>query len=332
MILAGSCFVSVPDNVDFTDGGTGFGDLKILIMDNVGGRDINVTVTYKDQDNNIEPAAASTLIPSGTLSGTYIPVILNAGDVLVKDVTGVSITGGVHGDRFELHIFTFYFARPLSMNFNRAGKEDFSLKIQSQSTGKTFEREKAEIPASSVKNPSIMPIIFKRSGLTDHTIESGNPPFRPREFSVNMLRHELPVVITGIQRTITAIRMQRGWDERVVGQVVSGHVLDQDGSLIKNAFKVLLISSYSSGKEVMGDVDPQTSVYQVFLKPTLYDKSYLLISDPVKRLYEQQGSMDLDGRQRIDVIDLKFARIEESAKRIGIGFRKKGMVGLNVSG
>ena len=126
--------------------------------------------------------------------------------------------------------------------------------------------------------------------------------------------------------------MQRGWDERVVGQIVSGHVLDQDGSFIKNAFKVLLISSYSSGKEVMGDVNPQTSVYQVFLKPTLYDRSYLLISDPVKRLYEQHGSIDLDGRQRIDVIDLKFERKEESARRIRIRFRKKGKVGLNASG
>lgn len=332
MILAGSCFVNIPDNVAFTDGSTGFGDLKILIMDNVGGRDINVTVTYKDQDNNIEPAAAPTLIPSGTLSGTYIPVILNAEDVLVKDVTGVSITGGVHGDRFELYIFTFYFAKPLSINFNKAGKEAFFLKTHSQSTGKTFGKNKAAIPASSVNNPSIMPILLKRSRIADHSIESGNLPFINRKFSVNMLRHEVPVVIPGILRTLGAFRMQRGWDERVVGQVVSGHVLDQDGSLIKNAFKVLLISSYSSGKEVMGDVDPQTSVYQVFLKPTLYDKSYLLISDPVKRLYEQQGSMDLDGRQRIDVIDLKFARIEESARRIRIGFRKKGMVGLNVSG
>jgi hypothetical protein len=136
------------------------------------------------------------------------------------------------------------------------------------------------------------------------------------------------VVITGTKRFMKAMRMAKGWDERVVGQVVSGHVLDQDNSFIKNAFKVLLISSFSSGKEVMGDVDPQTSVYQVFLKPTIYDKSYLLISDPVKRLYEQHGSIDLDGNQRIDVIDLKFERKDESTKRVRIGKRKKGDSGL----
>jgi hypothetical protein len=127
----------------------------------VGGRNISVTVTYKDQDNNIQPAATPTLIPSGSLAGTYIPVILNAGDVAVRDVTGVTITGGVYGDRFELHIFTFYFARLLLINFTKAGKEAFTLKTQSQSTGKTYSTNITTIPPSAVKNPSIMPILLK---------------------------------------------------------------------------------------------------------------------------------------------------------------------------
>ncbi len=81
----------------------------------------------------------------------------------------------------------------------------------------------------------------------------------------------------------------------------------------------------------MGDVDPTTAVYQVFMKDTIYDKSFLLVNDPnLKKdlLYRQYGSLNLDGRQRIDVIDLKFERKEESSKRVRIGKRKKGEGGL----
>lgn len=110
---------------------------------------------------------------------------------------------------------------------------------------------------------------------------------------------------------------------------------DQDNSLLQNAFKVMLTSSFSFGKDIMSDVDSQTSVYQVFMKDTIYDRSFLLVNDPnLKKdlLYRQYGSLNLDGRQRIDVIDLKFERKDESSKRLMLGFRKKGMVGLNASG
>lgn len=73
--------------------------------DNVGGSDINVTVIYVDQDGNIETASHSTRIPADILKDTLIDVTLNSGDTGVKDVIGVSITGGVAGDAFELHLF-----------------------------------------------------------------------------------------------------------------------------------------------------------------------------------------------------------------------------------
>jgi hypothetical protein len=49
-------------------------------------------------------------------------------------------------------------------------------------------------------------------------------------------------------------------------------------------------------------------------------------------LYRQYSSLNLDGRQRIDAIDLKFERKEELLKRLMLGFRKKGLVGLNING
>ncbi len=127
------------------------------------------------------------------------------------------------------------------------------------------------------------------------------------------------------------ILFSKAWLESLVGQVVSGHVRDQDNSLLQNAFKVMLTSSFSFGKDIMGDVDPQTAVYQVFMKDTIYDRSFLLVNDPnLKKdlLYRQYGSLNLDGRQRIDVIDLKFERKDESSKRIRLGRKKKGESGL----
>jgi hypothetical protein len=141
--------------------------------------------------------------------------------------------------------------------------------------------------------------------------------------------------LSGRLENAKRIRFSRAWLDSLVGQVVSGHVRDQDNSLLQNAFKVMLTSSFSFGKDIMGDVDPQTAVYQVFMKDTIYDRSFLLVNDPTLKkdlLYRQYGSLSLDGRQRIDMIDLKFERRDESTKRLVLGFRKKGMVGLNASG
>ncbi len=137
--------------------------------------------------------------------------------------------------------------------------------------------------------------------------------------------------LSGRLENAKTIRYSKSWLESLVGQVVSGHVRDQDNSLLQNAFKVLLTSSFSFGKDIMGDVDPVTAVYQIFMKDTIYDKSFLLVNDPSLKkdlLYRQYGSLSLDGRQRIDVIDLKFERKEESSKRIRIGKRKRGEGGL----
>jgi hypothetical protein len=48
--------------------------------------------------------------------------------------------------------------------------------------------------------------------------------------------------------------------------ILRGLVIDQDGSLIKTAFKVLLTSSDSPGKDVMAEVNSDTAAYGSWLR------------------------------------------------------------------
>jgi hypothetical protein len=113
--------------------------------------------------------------------------------------------------------------------------------------------------------------------------------------------------------------------------MLHGLVKDQDGSLIKNAFKVVLTSSDSPEKDVMGEIEAAAS--RALLKDAVYDSCFVLVSDPVTkkvRMYRQLGPLDLAGGQRMDPTDLRFERVDETLT-IKLGFRKKGMVGLNIN-
>jgi len=113
--------------------------------------------------------------------------------------------------------------------------------------------------------------------------------------------------------------------------MLHGLVRDQDGSLIKNAFKVVLTSSESPEKDVMGEIE--AAAYRALMKDAVYDGCFVLVSDPVTkkvRMYRQLGPLDLAGGQRMDPTDLRFERVDETLT-MKLGFRKKGMVGLNIN-
>ena len=110
--------------------------------------------------------------------------------------------------------------------------------------------------------------------------------------------------------------------------MLHGLVMDQDGSPIKNAFKVLLTSSDSPEKDVMGEIE--AAAYRALMKDAVYDSCFVLISDPVAKkvwMYRQLGPLDLVGVQRMDPADLRFERVDETLS-IKLGFWKKGESGL----
>jgi hypothetical protein len=335
MVYAGDFTVTAPDTGKYKKGqsfpGAGYGWLQIKVMDNVGGSDINVTVSYVDQGGNAEIANTPTLIPASTYKDTFIDVILNPGDLGAREVTDASITGGVAGDIFEFHLF--YFSK--SIGSQKSVKELFLIETQSGrvGTGKAVDENKSF--TDQAINPQIqspVPVLKVDKVFFEPEPLTGTEFIMKMQGFIRCLYHAwLAETLAGRVHNSRIIRNYRAWLESVVGQVVSGHVRDQDNSLIQNAFKVLLTSSFSFGRDIMGDVDPQTAVYQVFMKDTIYDRSFLLVNDPNLKndlLYRQHGSLSLDGRERIDVIDLKFERKDESLKRIRLGRKKKGESGL----
>ncbi|WP_319508867.1 hypothetical protein [uncultured Methanolobus sp.] len=73
------------------------------------------------------------------------------------------------------------------------------------------------------------------------------------------------------------ILLFRSWAESVVGVVMSGYVKDQEDTVILNAVKVILESTYTFGKDTMGSVNPETGFFQIFVKDAKYDKRHLIV-------------------------------------------------------
>lgn len=103
------------------------------------------------------------------------------------------------------------------------------------------------------------------------------------------------------------------WLESVVGQVVSGYCKDQDENIIIGAVKVILTSSTTDGMDVMGEVEPGTGLYQLFVKNVLYDGRDLIVTiegKPYNMSYAKYGTPDLiDGTAPISSpLDLHFRK------------------------
>ncbi|WP_292461618.1 hypothetical protein [Methanolobus sp.] len=72
-------------------------------------------------------------------------------------------------------------------------------------------------------------------------------------------------------------RLTRSWAESVVGVVMSGHAKDQNGNVILGAYKIIIESSDVPDRDIMGQVDPETGVFQVFIQQAMYDRRWLLV-------------------------------------------------------
>ncbi|MDP2217411.1 MAG: hypothetical protein Q8J68_09005 [Methanolobus sp.] len=72
-------------------------------------------------------------------------------------------------------------------------------------------------------------------------------------------------------------RITRSWAESVVGVVMSGYVQDQNGNVILHAYKLILESSNVPDRDIMGQVNPENGVFQVFVQEAMYDRRWLLV-------------------------------------------------------
>ncbi|MDP2216732.1 MAG: hypothetical protein Q8J68_05535 [Methanolobus sp.] len=72
-------------------------------------------------------------------------------------------------------------------------------------------------------------------------------------------------------------RITKSWSESAVGVVMSGYARDQNGQLIKGAYKIILESSNVPDRDLMGQVNPENGVFQLFIQEAMYDRRWLLV-------------------------------------------------------
>ncbi len=120
---------------------------------------------------------------------------------------------------------------------------------------------------------------------------------------------------TGREHIARLYMLFGSWLESVVGQVVSGYVQNVNGDTIRNALSMILLSPTSTGTTPGGTstvsaVNPNTGLYQTFLKSVIYDKRYLIIRIGVRNITLEGAGIPtaIDGRQHLDIpYNIQFA-------------------------
>ena len=71
--------------------------------------------------------------------------------------------------------------------------------------------------------------------------------------------------------------------------MTSGYVMNIDNEIIRNAFNVVIMSTERTDVNPLGVtttaiVNPNTGLYQIFLKKVIYDKRYVMIKIGLKNV------------------------------------------------
>jgi hypothetical protein len=87
--------------------------------------------------------------------------------------------------------------------------------------------------------------------------------------------------------------------------VTSGYIQNINGETIKNAFTMILMSSPTidvpAGVTTTTTVNPNTGLYQAFLKKVVYDKRYIIIKVGLKNVALESAGIPtvVDGNQTL---------------------------------
>ena len=125
----------------------------------------------------------------------------------------------------------------------------------------------------------------------------------------------LPESLSGKQLPAKRFAILKTWLESVVGQVISGYVQNVNGDVIKNAFSMVLMSTTPTemtpaGVSTVMNVNPDTGLYQAFLKKVIYDKRYVIIKIGVKNVALEGVGIPtfIDGSEKLEIpYNLQFA-------------------------
>lgn len=340
-VVFGSMSITSPGTAIFTDGSsipTGGFRLYVVPTRNMGSNGIDIGFTYINQFGAQRTSSITTAIAPNTTSGRHVQMVLEAGDTGIRDIMSVFInpTGGSTDDTFSFESWNEGIGRyPITVNSSDQFPDDRTARyfdgtpvhipetITVEFKGKSYPIFSL-IPEMYYSNPQIpVPITFNKSNITE---------FHP-DVKIDISTITKPVnladergvrkeIVEWISETLSKNQyngrrffMFKSWLESVVGQVLSGYVQSVNGEIIKNAFSMILMSTTSTetspgGSSTTADINPDTGLYQAFLKKVVYDSRYLIVKIGIKNIaLEGAGTPAVvDGNQQLPIpYNLQFA-------------------------
>lgn len=325
-VAFGSILVTGSNTYTYTDGNsipTGGLILYIVPTRNVGGAGIDIGVTYINQFGVTRTTTVSTAIASGTTSGTHIKVVLEPGDTGIRDIIGINyLAGGTANDALSLESWNEGLGAPA---FDLMLTDAFDRTVPGSFIPEPYL---FEFPGDAYDLFSTIPDLYYSNPQVQMELTGSNmvgylpEPMIDRD---TLTREEKITMTDGSLEWITGPTMRtfagrefilfRSWLESVVGQVVSGYVQNISGDVIKNAFSLILMSTTATditpgGASIVSDVNPDTGLYQTFLKEIIYDKRYIIIKVGIKNVALEGAGIPtyVNGNQQLVVpYNLQFA-------------------------
>lgn len=294
-LVFGTLLVTGPSTATYTDGSiipTGGFILYAKPTINIGAAGIDIGFTYVNQFGITRTTAVSTAIASGTTAGTHIKVVLEPGDTGIRDIISISyFAGGTAGDSLSLESWNEGLGAP-SFDLILTDSHDRSVPGSFMSDPNPFEftgdifNISVEMPEFYNLNPVMsVPMDISSSTLTGFLpalmIDRGIPVIEESVVRTTGIIEWIPEIngrdLTGIEFTLF-----KSWLESVVGQVVSGYITNTSNQIIYNTIKLVLISPTASTGQPAGTsdalpVDPNTGLYQAFIKNVVYTDRYVIV-------------------------------------------------------
>jgi hypothetical protein len=332
----GTGLITTPGNMVFTKlGSIPSGGFRLFIVPtkNTGPNGIDIGFTYVNQFGVLKITSVTTAVAPSTTAGTHVQVVLEAGDTGIRELMGATInpTGGTTTDSLSFESWNEGLGRP---PYDISKTDPFDRTLPGAYVYEPYIGlwKGIDYPLSNViptpwyVSPSIpIPIqVFENRApitgwLPDVIIDRQTMAIIWNLVDNIGARKELvswiPEPLSGRDITGKIFFVFKSWLESVVGQVLSGYVQSVNGEVIKNAFSMILMSTTPTetspgGSSTTADINPDTGLYQAFLKKVVYDSRYLIVKIGIKNVALEGAGIPtvVDGNQQLPLpYNLQFA-------------------------
>lgn len=334
-VLFGKGAITGTGALNYIDGDTiSSGGFRLFIVPtkNLGGAGIDIGFTYVNQFGVTKTTSVTTAVAPNTTAGTHVQVVLEPGDTGIRDIIDVSaFIGGSAGDQLNFESWNEGLGRP---PYDISKTEPFDR----SAPGAYFPEPylglwkgidypySSVIPVSWYEDPQIpvpIQVLENRSLIVEWSPELEIDRVIPvKAWNLADSLGNRKGIVEWITEPLSkrdfagkSFSVFRSWLESVVGQVLSGYIRNVDEQVIKNAFSMILMSTTPTeispgGTSTTADVNPDTGLYQAFLKKVIYDKRYVIIKVGIKNIALEGAGIPevIDGYQQLPIpYDLQFA-------------------------